>query len=777
MPTPTAELDLFELAFRHAAIGMAIVGVDGRWLKVNDALCRLVGYRRDELLALDFQSITHPDDLDADLALVKRLVAGEIETFDLEKRYLSKHGEVLWVLLTVTLARDAVGAPRFFIAQIQDVSRRRLAESNVARFFATSPDLLAIIGGRGRLELASPAWGRVLGWSPEELLAMELLELVHPDDRARALAEAARLRDRGREEVFRARCRHRDGHYVWLEWHTSVGEDGRLFCVVRDVHQQVAAARHGEWLAAIVEHSADAVLGLDADGKIFSANPGAEALYGYSAAEFLGQPLTFLARADATRAEIEGVWKRALEGVPLQEYDAIRQRKDGSSIDVHVHVRRVEDGQGGVLGWSITMRDITERQRLTAALAYQANIYAGIARSLPRGAVTVFDRDLHVIAIEGAELLAAFGTSRWELIGRSLLDISAPENRARLEGSYRRALAGESTETMIERSGLHLLVRTAPLHDRLGAITGGLVLSLDVSELRQRTEELRQAKLLLDAIIANMPDGVVLLDAQRRILLANDAFASSFGLERARLPGMFGYDFIALVRDRFVEADRERLTTRLDVPLREPAVDELALLPPDGRTLRRTIKPVGGDASGGFLIVWHDITAERDLLARRDREALTDVLTGVANRRAAEAALRGALASAARTGQSISVVLFDIDHFKRINDAYGHATGDQVIKAVANLLAGQARATDTVARWGGEEFIAVLGGGRAAAALFAGRVLSAVRALVVAEVGPVTISAGIAESKSGEGSLADLVARADARLYEAKSAGRDRAAG
>ena len=121
-------------------------------------------------------------------------------------------------------------------------------------------------------------------------------------------------------------------------------------------------------------------------------------------------------------------------------------------------------------------------------------------------------------------------------------------------------------------------------------------------------------------------------------------------------------------------------------------------------------------------------------------------------------------------------MIFDIDHFKRINDVHGHATGDLVIKAVAGLLAGQARTTDLVARWGGEEFLAILPGGRSGALLFCARVLAAVRALQMDGVGRVTISAGVSESTEAQGA-SDLVARADARLYEAKSGGRDRAVG
>src|SRR4029079_9286753 len=126
------------------------------------------------------------------------------------------------------------------------------------------------------------------------------------------------------------------------------------------------------------------------------------------------------------------------------------------------------------------------------------------------------------------------------------------------------------------------------------------------------------------------------------------------------------------------------------------------------RILRRTVKPVGMGDQCLYLVVWHDVTAEKDLIAEREREAMTDALTGISSRRAAEAALGLELARAERSGKSFSVALFDIDHFKHVNDAHGHLAGDEVLRQVAAVLAAQVRRTDVVARWGGEEFVAIL---------------------------------------------------------------------
>ena len=113
---------LFEGAFRHAAIGMAIVAPNGRWLRVNEAVSRIVGYSDSELREIDFQAITHPDDLDKDLEHVERLLRGDATTYRMKKRYTHKEGREVWVLLVVSLVRNSDGTPRYFLSQLEDIT-------------------------------------------------------------------------------------------------------------------------------------------------------------------------------------------------------------------------------------------------------------------------------------------------------------------------------------------------------------------------------------------------------------------------------------------------------------------------------------------------------------------------------------------------------------------------------------------------------------------------------------------------------------------------------
>jgi len=125
--------DRFRTTFERAAVGIAHVATDGRWLRVNQKLCDIVGYSHDELMTRSFQDITHPDDLDSDLEQMRALLAGEIEQYSMEKRYLRKDGSPIWINLTGTLVRDEAGAPDYFIAVVEDIARRKAAEAEILR--------------------------------------------------------------------------------------------------------------------------------------------------------------------------------------------------------------------------------------------------------------------------------------------------------------------------------------------------------------------------------------------------------------------------------------------------------------------------------------------------------------------------------------------------------------------------------------------------------------------------------------------------------------------
>ncbi len=261
--------DQFRVMFQAAPIGMALVSLDGRFLRVNPALCDLVGYSVDDLLDSTFQAITHADDLDLDLEQVRACLAGKIDGYAMEKRYVHRDGHEVWVELNVALARDASGAPLRFVSQIIDVRERREAEASLAASEARwaamvehGSDLIAVTDEVGRLVYASPAYSTLLGIDPESWLGKPLQDHIHPDDRDGVLEIGADLATQpGASAVLEFRYSHADGSWRWVEATLTNRVDdpavGGFVINTRDVTERVLAA---EGLAHRATH--DSLTGL-----------------------------------------------------------------------------------------------------------------------------------------------------------------------------------------------------------------------------------------------------------------------------------------------------------------------------------------------------------------------------------------------------------------------------------------------------------------------------------------------------------------------------------
>jgi diguanylate cyclase (GGDEF)-like protein/PAS domain S-box-containing protein len=210
-------------AFDHASHGMALVAPDGRFLQVNESLCRIVGYPREELLKKTFQDITHPDDLDADLEHVRELLDGEIETYEMEKRYFHADGHVVWILLSVSLVRDSSGAPVHFVSQIQDITQRRRIEGELRaseqRFralTATAPVGISATDADGACVYVNEEWSELTGLTSAEARGLGWVNALHEDDRNRVYREWLEATEHGREFSAEYRYRRPDGRVVWV---------------------------------------------------------------------------------------------------------------------------------------------------------------------------------------------------------------------------------------------------------------------------------------------------------------------------------------------------------------------------------------------------------------------------------------------------------------------------------------------------------------------------------------------------------------------------------
>ncbi len=238
-----AQSELFETTFDHAPIGVALVALDGRFLKVNRSFAGLVGYSVEEMLATDFQTITHADDLDRDLELLGQLIAGEIPEYQMDKRYQLKGGGVIWVNLAVSMVHHLDGSPKHCIAQVQDLTARMEAEARYRLMAENATDMIVTSDMRGRTTFVSAGCKAITGWTSAEALGRDTAEFVHLED-VDKLKDAFRRTAAG-EPSQRVRWRgwHREREeWLWLESSPSIlteGDDPCFVDVVRDVSAQV----------------------------------------------------------------------------------------------------------------------------------------------------------------------------------------------------------------------------------------------------------------------------------------------------------------------------------------------------------------------------------------------------------------------------------------------------------------------------------------------------------------------------------------------------------
>ena len=170
----------FRKAFDRAPIGMNLTRLDGRWLEVNHAFCRMVGYSEQELVGMNFQSIMNPEDLDANLKGFRQLLNKERDVFNMEKRFFHKDGHTVWVSVNATVVRDADGEPLYFVAQLEDLTERKRAEEALLRFqfsMEHAPEGVFFMTRDAGFSYVNEQACRSLGYTRDELLGLKLWDI------------------------------------------------------------------------------------------------------------------------------------------------------------------------------------------------------------------------------------------------------------------------------------------------------------------------------------------------------------------------------------------------------------------------------------------------------------------------------------------------------------------------------------------------------------------------------------------------------------------------
>ena len=239
----------FRRTVENAPVGIAHVTPDGRWLHVNQHLCDITGYTEVELRARTFQEITHPDDLAADLAQVRSMLAGIVDTCRSEKRYLRKDGSVIWVDRFVSCVRTAEGAVNYFISVVQDISERKRAEeaaAHLAAIVVSSFDAIVSKTLDGIVTSWNAAAERMFGYKPEEMIGQSIRRLIPPDRQDEEDRILARLRAGDRIEHYETVRLTKDGRTLDVSLTISPIRDntGKIIGaskIIRDISERKQA--------------------------------------------------------------------------------------------------------------------------------------------------------------------------------------------------------------------------------------------------------------------------------------------------------------------------------------------------------------------------------------------------------------------------------------------------------------------------------------------------------------------------------------------------------
>ena len=511
----------FKTAFEFSPTGLAVSSGDGRYLAVSPALCAMLGYSESELLEMEYFDVTHPEDLPLARERARLLREGELNGYNVTKRYLHRDGRIVWAELSLTAVRDDAGAVLQLISQSQDITGRKQAQDQLAEslsFLETAQDIGDIgtfVAWRLPEKAGQDEWSkatmRIFGCDGATFdgTADAFWRRVHPEDieTVRAAQEAADKK--GTTYDMRHRIVRPDGEVRWVRERARVERDAegntiRYIGVTRDVTEEKLAedllraseARN----AAIIETAPDGVVVTDADLKVTAFNPAAERIFGIPKALALGRDLVLMIVPKRFQAAHREAHRKTLDLDDRsrlgRRIELILMRADGSELSAEICVSRFE--VNGSTSFSSSIRDLTDRDQLVTSRERLSDVINNTPVML-----FAYDKEGVITLAEGRATLGLLGVEPSAAIGLNINEVMKDSPEA-LE-HVRRGLAGETFAGIIElpTMGIWVEARYAPTLDADGTVIGMTGIATDISDRikGQQAREESEAKSRLVAVV------------------------------------------------------------------------------------------------------------------------------------------------------------------------------------------------------------------------------------------------------------------------------------
>jgi diguanylate cyclase (GGDEF)-like protein/PAS domain S-box-containing protein len=567
----------------------------------------------------------------------------------------------------------------------------------------------------------------------------------------------------------------------WITSHYPVSINDQITgigIVLIDITERERLEHTRRYLSAIVDGSGDAIFSADPDGVVTSWNAAAERLFGYTAAEMIGHGAGLIAPPDLVDEQVQ-MRARLRAGGPPEELETIRLHKDGSLLDLIIMASTATDSTGKFLGFSVIAHDITGRRQGERALEASQRRLAEAQRIAQLGS---FEFDvIRGEMIWSDELYRLLGVDPGLTATPSLfVTLAHPDDRRALAQAWSEGTKRGTPFDLIYRIDLGEEQRW--VHARAVAETAddGTVRKL-AGTIRDNTERFEAervrnaAESRFEAGFEQAGIGVAIIDLDGVPIRVNPAVCALLGRPEDELVGQLWTDYNHPDEGSPGPALQARIEAGYD-----NYSDERRYLRPDGAVVwassNVTLVRDDSGAPSYLLAQLLDITARKQMETELADQASHDALTGLANRAYLAERLQRGLADSRERGTQLGVIFLDIDHFKVINDSLGHTSGDDLLRHAADRISGAIRLGDTVARFGGDEFVIVCDDASVAtASQLAEGVLEALGELCVIGNQEMNVTASVGVAIADQDSTPESLLRdSDAAMYRAKDRGRGR---
>lgn len=576
--------------FEKAPVGITHTAIDGHFRYVNQKFCEIVGYSKGELREMSYEDLTHPEDLTADRRVTNQVLAGEAGSFALEKRYLCKAGTCIWVNLQVSLVRNAGDEPDYFVAVVQDITKRkRMAEvlqheRDLLRMLIDNiPDTIYFKDTAGRFTMINQAQAEMLGLDDaEEAIGRTDFDYFTAEHAQDAYADEQKIVTSGQAVDGKIeRVRRADGEFRWvtitkIPIKNRAGEVVGVAGISRDITErkeaQDALRRSKALFQSLVESMPQSVFSKDLAGRFTFANQRYCKMEGMSLDEIVGKTDFDMHPPELARQYREDD-RRVMEMEQVFERVEVHQPLGGEKFYVQVIKTPVYDADGHVIGLLGMFWDITERKRMEKALrdskerlqlAMDATEHGFWDWNMETNEAYFSPRYYTMLGYEPGELPMELST--WD-------KLLHPEDRRevapRILEKAMNAEAFEEVFRLRSKSGAWRWIRGRGKSfevDEEGVPHRAVGTHEDITARKQAEQALRESEARYRQLVETSPDAILLTDPTGAILMCNRQAAVLYEHEdHERLVGLRALEFVVPEDRARTRANLQRLLSGEDI--------------------------------------------------------------------------------------------------------------------------------------------------------------------------------------------------------------------